>query len=140
MASPMKEIGKSISGAFGATTAIIQGASEIATSVAGTTVKLVDGLGDTTGNLVEVSTNYSKELVLDSNHGLKKAVMVNDAKGKALEAVLADKNILNQLAQAEADSLVRDIFDDYDLPNVDVPTMKTRTQTTETAEETSPQQ
>ena len=136
----MKEIGKSISGAFGATTAIIQGASDIATSVAGTTVKLVDGLGDTTSNLVEVSTNYSEELVLDSNHGLKKAQMINEAKGRALEAVLDDETILNQLAQAEANSLVRDVFEDYDLPAVDVPTMRPRTRTTETAEETSPQQ
>lgn len=115
MAKVIKNIGDSISGIFGATNIAIQSTAKVVESVANSTVNLVDGMGASTSNLIAVSNNYTEELLADSEYSKKKNTMVNEAKGKALETVLANKVLLTKLEKAESDALVRDIFEDYDL-------------------------
>lgn len=115
MAKVIKEVGNSISGIFSATTIAIQSTAKVVESVANSTVNLVDGMGASTSNLIAVSNNYTEELLADSEYSKKKNTMVNDAKGKALEAILKDTTLLTKLEKAESDALVRDIFEDYDL-------------------------
>ncbi len=110
MAKVIKEIGNSVSGVFSATTVAIQATSAVIQSVANSTVTLVDGLAESTSNIVAVSNNYSAELKADSDYSFKKNEMVNKAKQGALDKVLKDTDTLAKLEQAESDSLLRDIF------------------------------
>ena len=110
-----KNLSNAVSSVANTTVTVIDSTGKVITSLANSTTNLVDGLGESTSNLVSVSNSFTAELKADSQYNYAKNALLNNAKTEALNAVLADKKVLVKLQEAETKSLLADIFEDYDL-------------------------
>jgi len=110
--STFKEISKSITGIASAVTAVAQAGASVTVSSANIATTTIDGVGSSINNLVDTSTIYSKELVLDAQanaemSAIKRGILVN-----ATKKVAKDTEKLSLLEEKLADSIITEMLED----------------------------
>ncbi len=112
MASAFKEVKISVATAFGATTAVITGASKIVTTIADSSSAAIAPTMGIITDIAETGRSYTTDLLADSLSDNKINAALRDFKLKAFEEAMEDEAVQAKLKARAGLDIMERLFDD----------------------------